>query len=128
MTLEGATVLVVDDEPDLREVFSAWLEQAGCQVLTAANGAEALQVLDARRIDALVSDIRMPVMDGIALVRAIYERKLAVPSIILVSGFGTLWPVEALGHGVYTFLDKPLKKKDLLLVLENSLMEAKPDN
>ena len=124
MRLEGATVLVVDDEPDLREVFSAWLQQVGCLVFTAANGAEALEVLDAQKIDALVSDIRMPVMDGIALVQAIHERKLVIPSIILVSGFGTLWPLEALGHGVYTLLDKPLRRKDLLLVLQNSLMET----
>src|ERR1035438_4781454 len=75
MRLEEATILVVDDEPDLREVFSAWLQQAGCLVFTAANGAEALEVLDAQKIDALVSDIRMPVMDGIALVQAIYEKK-----------------------------------------------------
>jgi CheY-like chemotaxis protein len=124
MRLEGARVLVVDDEPDLREVFSAWLQQAGCLVFTAANGAEALEVLDAQKIDALVSDIRMPVMDGIALVQTIYERKLVIPSIILVSGFGTSWPLETLGHGVYTLLDKPLRKQDLLLVLQNSLMEA----
>jgi CheY-like chemotaxis protein len=124
MRLEGISVLVVDDEPDLREIFSAWLQDEGCVVFTAANGVEALELLEARKIDALVSDIRMPVMDGIALVRTVYERKLLIPSIIVVSGFGHMWPVEMLGHGVYTVLDKPLRREDLVLVLRNSLTEA----
>jgi CheY-like chemotaxis protein len=66
----------------------------------------------------------MPVMDGVALVRTAYERKILIPSIILVTGLRDLWPLESLGHGVYTVLDKPLKRKDLLLVLQNSLTEA----
>ena len=122
MRLEEATILVVDDEPDLREIFSAWLQHAGCVVLTAANGAEALEILAVRKIDALVSDIRMPVMDGITLVRAIYERKLAIP-IILVSGYANAEPVEMYGLAVEALMEKPLNRKDLLRVLENSLIE-----
>jgi CheY-like chemotaxis protein len=124
MRLGDATVLVVDDEPDLRDIFSAWLEHQGCLVFTAANGAEALQVLEAEKIDALVSDIRMPVMDGVALVRKVYERKLLIPSIIFVSGYGDVGPREMYGLGVEALLEKPLKRQDLLSVLENSLMDS----
>jgi CheY-like chemotaxis protein len=124
MRLQEATVLMVDDEPELLELFSAWLEHEGCLVFTATNGVEALKVLEAEKIDALISDVYMPVMDGVALVRTAYERKILIPSIILVTGLRDLWPLESLGHGVYTVLDKPLKRKDLLLVLQNSLTEA----
>jgi CheY-like chemotaxis protein len=123
MRLEEATILVVDDEPDLREIFSAWLQHEGCLVFTATNGAEALEVLAAHRIDAMVSDIRMPVMDGVALVRTIFERKLPIP-IILVSGFGNVEPTEMYRLGVKALMEKPLRRQDLLCVLENGLMEG----
>jgi CheY-like chemotaxis protein len=123
MRLEGATILVVDDEPDLREIFSAWLQQAGCMVFTAANGAEALEALEARKIDAMISDIRMPIMDGMALVRAIHEKKLAIP-IVLVSGYVNAGPRWMYGLGVEAVMEKPLTRKDLLGVLERSLTKS----
>jgi CheY-like chemotaxis protein len=123
MKLEDATVLVVDDEKDLREIFGAWLGRKGCKVLTAANGAEALEILDRQKVDVLVSDIRMPIMGGVALVRAVNERKLAVPSIIFVSGFGDVEPREMYGLGVELLMEKPLSRNDLLRALEESLMD-----
>ena len=123
MRLDEATVLVVDDEADLREIFSAWLQHEGCLVFTAANGIEALEVLEAQKIDILVSDIRMPVMDGLALVRAVHERKFAIP-IILVSGYvdaGLRWMH---GLGVEALMEKPLMRKELLLALEHSLTKC----
>lgn len=88
-----------------------------------SNGAEALEVLEAEKIDALMSDIRMPVMDGVTLVRTIYERKFAIP-IILVTGYldaGLHWTD---GLGVAAIMEKPLTRKDLLLALEHSLAES----
>jgi len=122
MRLSDATVLVVDDEADLREIFSAWLQDAGCIVFTAADGVEALEVFETQKIDILVSDIRMPVMDGVALVRAVYEKRLAIP-IILVTGYedaGLRW---LFGLGVEALMEKPLTRKDLLLAIEHSLAE-----
>ena len=124
MRLNEATVLIVDDEPELLEIFSLWLEREGCLVFTAPNGAEALEVLEARKIDALVSDIRMPVMDGMALVRSIYERKHVVP-IILVSGHVNAAVGAAVGEmcglGVEAVVEKPLNRQDLLNLLQNCL-------
>jgi len=70
------TILVVDDEPELLEIFAIWMRREGYHVLTAANGAEALKILTSTNVDALISDIRMPVMDGLTLVRRIYDLKL----------------------------------------------------
>lgn len=123
MKLEDARVLIVDDEKDLRDIFGAWLGRKGCKVLTAANGVEALKVLETEKIDVLVSDIRMPIMGGLALVRTIYEKRLAIPSIIFVSGYGDVEPREMYGLGVELLIEKPLSRKDLIRALEESLMD-----
>jgi CheY-like chemotaxis protein len=123
MTSERATVLIVDDEPDLREIFALWLNREGYTILTAANGADALQLLRTREIDALISDIRMPIMDGISLVRRIYEMQLLLPSIIFVSGFGEVSVREMYSLGVEAMITKPLVRKDLLHALSSSLKE-----
>ena len=60
----GHTVLVVDDEPDIRELLTELLTMEGFDVLTAENGADALRVLAGRTADAIVLDLMMPVMDG----------------------------------------------------------------
>jgi len=123
MKLEEAVVLVADDEPDLRDIFGGWLGRTGCKVVTAANGVEALAVLAGQKVDVLVSDIRMPVLDGVGLVRCMNERGLFVPSIIFVSGFGDVEPREMYALGVERLIEKPLSRKDLLRTLEESLME-----
>ena len=102
------TILVVDDEPELLEIFAIWMRREGYHVLTAANGAEALKILTSTNVDALISDIRMPVMDGLTLVRRIYDLKLKLPSIIFVSGFGDVNPRVAHALGVEAMLPKPL--------------------
>jgi len=65
MELTDATVLVVDDEPMLLDIFGEWLQEENCHVLTAGDGAAALQSLRNHHVDVIVSDVRMPVMDGI---------------------------------------------------------------
>jgi len=117
------TVLVVDDEEDLLEIFSAWLGLSGYRVLTAPNGAEALKLIVSEKIDALISDIRMPIMDGPALVRRIHQMGAVVPTIIFVSGFGDIDLREMHGLGVEEMIEKPLARKTLLAVLGNSLRD-----
>jgi CheY-like chemotaxis protein len=123
MTLREATILVVDDEPDLREIFAAWLGRDAGRVLTAANGVEALKVLESEKIGVLLSDIRMPVMDGVTLVRTIYERELNVPSIVFVSGYGDVGPREMYALGVEALLEKPLRRVELMRHLRHILIE-----
>jgi CheY-like chemotaxis protein len=123
MKLNHATVLLVDDELELLEIFSAWLGRSGCRVLTAPNGAEALKILLSEKIDVLLSDIRMPVMDGVTLVRRIDELGLSIPSIMFVSGYGDVMPREMYALGVERLMEKPLSRKDLLRAMDESLMD-----
>jgi CheY-like chemotaxis protein len=122
MTLTTATVLLVDDEPDLLEIFGNWLGRSGYRVFTAPNGAEALKVLAVEAVDVLISDIRMPIMDGPTLVRSIRERGLMIPSIIFVSGFGDVDLREMHALGVEAMIEKPLNREALLAAITASLL------
>ena len=122
MILADATILVVDDEPELLEIFSIWLKREGATVLRAANGELALKILENHRVDALVSDIRMPVMDGVTLVKTLFEAKQTVPTTIFVSGFGEVSPRLLYSLGVEALLSKPLPRNQLVQTLNRSLL------
>ena len=84
-SLAGTVVLIVEDHPDLRDVFKIWLERAGARVRVAGNGAEALGVLESGLApDVIVCDLHMPGMDGCAFLSQVKEH----------AGFGSI-PVIA---------------------------------
>lgn len=122
MNLIDARILVVDDEPLLLELYPNWLRAIGCgKIFTAANGAEALTLLQDEAIDLLLTDVRMPVMDGITLVRRLAELGRTVLSIIFVSGFGDIDQREMYAVGVEAFLGKPFDRTALLPTLEKAV-------
>ena len=115
MELKDATVLVVDDESMLLDIFSDWLEEESCHVLTAGDGAAALQAVLREHVDVIVSDVRMPVMDGITLMENLTapDRKLPNsyrPKVIFISGFTDLQPREAYDLGCEEILQKPIER------------------
>ena len=82
-----ASVLIVEDEPDVRELIADVLAENGYEIEVAADGAAALQLCDERRYDLILSDLRMPKMDGAALYWALQLRHgSAMPRIIYVTG------------------------------------------
>jgi CheY-like chemotaxis protein len=121
--LREATILLVDDEPDLREIFGFWLSSICGTLYKASNGEEALAVLKTTPINLLVTDVRMPVMDGIALVRRLTELVKPIPSIVFVSGFGDVDQREMYSLGVEAFLAKPLNREDFIDVLKKAVAE-----
>jgi CheY-like chemotaxis protein len=124
MRPDQASILVVDDELELLEIFSAWLGRSGCRVFTAPNGAEALKVLRTQKVDVLLSDIRMPVMDGVALVRNLNQLETPPPKIIFVTGYGNISRREIFAMGVEALLDKPLSRPVLIEALDRCLMAS----
>jgi CheY-like chemotaxis protein len=122
MKLREATILVVDDEPALREIFAKWLTAIGCgHVSTAANGEDALRQLTGGQFDLLITDVRMPVMDGVTLVRRLAAEGVSIPSIVFVSGFGDVDKKEMYALGVEAFLSKPLRMEDIVQAAETAL-------
>ncbi len=122
MQLSDAVILIVDDEPGLLKIFRRWLELAGCRVLTAENGAKGLEIARSNHIDVIVSDVRMPVMDGLEMLRQLQTYEGYLPKIIFVSGFNDLPEREYYDLGVESMLQKPLRRLDLLTVVERCLI------
>jgi len=124
MKLNEASVMVVDDETALRDIFAKWLRQSGChKVLTAGNGHEAIETIAQNEVDVLITDVRMPVMDGVDLVRKLAEINRRVPCIIFVSGFGDVDLREMYDLGVEAFLTKPFHLEDLATSLATALAQ-----
>lgn len=114
------TILVVDDEKDIRDLFQDVLVQEGYQVFTATNGAEAISLGKRNRLDLALVDIKMPGMDGIEAFQKLKKVKKDMEAIIL-TGYGTLKTAkEAMRLGAYDYLTKPF---DLGLV-KNIIREA----
>jgi CheY-like chemotaxis protein len=115
MELKEATVLVVDDEPMLRDIFSEWLREENCRVLTAENGSVALQIVLRDHVDAIVSDVRMPGMGGMTLLKNLrahggVSNGNLVPKLIFISGFADLEPRDAYNLGAEAILQKPIHR------------------
>jgi two-component system response regulator AtoC len=113
-------ILIIDDEENLRHMLSAMLSRQGYRVDTAENGAEGLQRIKDKVYDFILSDIRMPDMDGKEfLSRALAEN---VPSpIIMMSAYGSVdTAIECMKIGAYDFISKPFKKDEIVMVLKKA--------
>ena len=106
--MEAAKVLVVDDEPSILRLLREALAQWGYQVATASNAREALDALRTALYDAAITDIRMPEMGGLELLREIKKHDDSI-EVIVMTGYPTIASaVEALKEGAYDYLSKPL--------------------
>jgi EAL domain-containing protein (putative c-di-GMP-specific phosphodiesterase class I) len=113
-------VLLVDDERSLARALSKLLELAGCIVVTASEGREALALIASSAFDVIVSDIRMPGVDGLALLRAIRAKDLDVP-VVFLTGSPTLeTATEAIAYGAFRYLTKPIDGQELAAVVERA--------
>ncbi len=121
--LQGARVLVVDDEPGIAELLRDLLEAAGCSVLTAASGQQALGLLASHSVDLVVSDLRMPDIDGAGLWRELRTTQPALASRLLFVTGDTLSPAAHtfLADSGCPSLDKPFSRGDLLRSLADLL-------
>ena len=115
-----STILVVDDEPLVRGMVAMMLEEGGHSVMTAGSGADAINLWRSHRggIDLLVSDVRMPVMDGCTLANALQEESPNLP-VLLISGYCEGEPMGC--HGRFPLLAKPFSMQSLLLAVRSLL-------
>ncbi len=115
------TILIVDDEKNYLLVLSAVLEEEGYEVLTAVSGAEALEVLASSEPDLVLTDMKMPGMDGIELLERIKARDPDLP-VIMMTAHGTVdKAVEAMQKGAYTYLLKPFDNERLILYVRKAI-------
>ena len=120
--MSAVHILVVDDEPDIRELVREILEDENYAVTTAEDAAAARQALRDRRPDLILLDIWMPDLDGISLLKEWSQGRGLPCPVIMMSGHGTVeTAVEATRLGAYDFLEKPLSLAKLLLTVERAL-------
>jgi len=122
----NAHILLVDDDPDLLRLLSMRLTGSGYRVTAVESAEKALAQMAVERPQLVVSDVRLPGMDGLALFDAIRNRHPSLP-VILLTAHGTIPDaVEATSRGVYTYLTKPFDGKALLEVIQQALLLSAP--
>ena len=114
-------VLLVDDEPKMRDVLSTALEGFGYRALPAANGEIALDVIEHEDVDLVLTDLRMPTMGGLDLLSAVKRRNPNLP-VVLMTAYGSVKDaVQAMKDGAFDFVVKPFEIDELAVVLGNAL-------
>jgi sigma-B regulation protein RsbU (phosphoserine phosphatase) len=123
---ERATVLVIDDDPLVRMTFVRILERRGLHIISADDGQRGLEAFRKHRPDAVLSDLRMPGMDGLEVLSALVAESPETP-VIVVSGEGGLQDaVQALRRGAWDFVTKPVMDPELLVrSLDRSMEKAR---
>ena len=115
-------IMVVDDEPDIRQLVSEILEDEGYRVVVAENAERAREMHRSRKPDLVLLDIWMPGQDGISLLKEWRENNALCCPVIMMSGHGTIeTAVEATKLGAYDFIEKPLSLAKMLLTISNAL-------
>lgn len=118
-------VLVVDDEPFLREAIAGYFEAQGYQVGQAGSGREALTYISSGEVDILVSDVRMADGSGIDILLAFRENQVPRPKgVIMMTGFGNVSEQELYGLGADRLLNKPLRAQELIRIVNELYEEA----
>jgi len=114
------SILIADDEESIRHVLSVLLGERGFEVRAVASGDEALRELSAHDYDALVTDVRMPGLGGLALVKAALAQDPDL-TVIVMSAYGSHeLAIEAMKAGAYDYLGKPFRPDEVLLVLRKA--------
>jgi YesN/AraC family two-component response regulator len=114
-------ILVIDDEPGIAELLSDELGLQGYTVVTAPDGEKGLELIRKQKFQLVITDIKMPNLDGI---QVLYEIKRIDPSIevIIITGYGTITTaVDAMKHGAYDFIQKPLNINEITLLVEKAI-------
>ena len=121
MLPEKKQVLIVDDEPNLRKILAAQLSRDGYDVLLAEDGEQGLQVLREHHIDLVVTDLKMPKVDGMTLLREAVKEQPDLP-VVMITAHGTVdTAVEALKLGAFDYLTKPFDKDEVRQVVAKAL-------
>jgi two-component system nitrogen regulation response regulator NtrX len=116
-------VLVIDDETGIREAIRMTLEYESYKVDEARSGSEGLEKAAKIPYDAILLDIKMPVLDGIEVLENLREQRILTP-VVMVSGHGDVHTaVECTKRGAYDFLEKPLNRDKLLLTVRNAVRQ-----
>jgi CheY-like chemotaxis protein len=124
--LEDATVLIVDDEPDLCDMLAFEFRLQGSRVLSAGNGDGAFELVQSQRVDAVVTDVQMAHGTGVQLLDRIRARHEHKPLVVFITAYDTaLSPIDAYDRGAEGYFGKPFRLKDLIERVQRGLTRAR---
>jgi two-component system response regulator (stage 0 sporulation protein F) len=122
--VQAASILVVDDEENAREGLSKILSKEGYKVETAANGKEAIDNLKRQRYELVITDMRMPLMDGFEVLREIKKMDENI-GVIMITAYGEVESyLEAMNMGAFEYINKPVRVNELKRVI-TKVLEAR---
>ena len=117
---EDSKIIAIDDDPVTCSIFSRILTTCGCSYEIIKNGSEAIKRIKGERYDLLITDLKMPKVDGLTILK---ESKMAYPDtpVIIITGYSTVeTAVEAMKLGAYDYIRKPIDPDELLLIIERA--------
>jgi DNA-binding NtrC family response regulator len=118
--LQQVKVLVVDDEEFMHKLITNVLQKAGMEVMTAQSGEEALKVLDEKRYDVVVSDVRMAGMSGFDLLKQVKARHPDTAFVVMTGHADSYNIKDALLQGADEYIAKPFKAQEVTLIVERA--------
>ena len=118
--MPSSRILILDDEENMLHMLKTILTKEGYEIITATNGIEGLEKIEANSFNAILCDLRMPEMDGLSFLKAIKEKNIH-PTIIMMSAYGTIdLAIEAMKLGAYDYVSKPFKPDEIILTLKKA--------
>ena len=120
-----AKILVVDDEQNVLTLLRYLLKENGYEICEAANGLAALKLFETQFFDLIITDVRMPCMDGLSFLREVKRLEPTTPVIILTAYDSVEIAVQAVENGAAIYLTKPFKGDELLNIIKRVLATGK---
>jgi DNA-binding NtrC family response regulator len=118
-------ILIVDDEEVLRDVLEVVLRREGFEVVLAASGEEALNVIEHEEVDLVILDIMLPGISGIDTLRALRISNPALPVIVITAFSSIDGAIEAMKHGAFHYIPKPFKNEEVVLTVNKALEQRR---
>lgn len=115
------TILVVDDEKNMRWALEKGLQQAGYRTISAPDGPEGLNLIDSDGPDLVLLDLKMPKMDGLEVLQLIREQRPELPVIMITAHGSVATAIEAIKAGAYDYISKPFNLEEIQLVIDKAL-------
>ncbi|CAN5392146.1 sigma-54 dependent transcriptional regulator [soil metagenome] len=129
-TNKQKTILLADDDDNLRRVLEYQLTEAGFEIQTAKDGAEALKIFNSNDFDCVITDLRMPKVSGLEFLEKIKSADAEIP-VIVITAFGEVeTAVTAMKAGAFDYINKPFNRDEILLTIERAVnfSETKNEN
>src|SRR5882672_1445217 len=120
---QGGSILVVEDDAAMRDLLTEELEDSGFDVESTSGASVGLELARANRFDLIITDLRMPDMDGFDLIRGVMALP-EPPHVVMITAFGSIeTAIRAVKLGAYDYITKPFEMEELLLVADKALGE-----